>query len=89
MLASFSLQQTATTTREPVAEESLAESEPLVNIDLKVPYLNQVWSDPSFGLSISKPVQLYADVSGRYRITLSKLSESIAVLRVQFTDEDG
>lgn len=35
-------------------------------IDLKVPYLNSVWTDPNSGLAIAKPVQLYTEISGKY-----------------------
>lgn len=43
-------------------------------LDLKVSYLNKLFTQPSFGLKVGSPIQIYKAQSGDYKVTVSKPS---------------
>ena len=51
--------------------------------------MNSVWTNRNSGLEIGRPTQLYSESSVKYQIILSKVSDDTAVLRIQYSDEEG
>lgn len=59
---------------------------PLPVINLKVPFLNSLFEDPSSGLAVGTPLQVYKEQTGDYKVVISKPSENILNVRISKVD---